>query len=324
VLNGNAEGDSMSKWFLGVDGGQSSTVALIGDETGCVVGVGRAGPCNHVSHEESRTKYREAIGGAVDAALKSAKLTQIRFEAACLGLSGGPGDKDALTREIVQASRYIFTHDAHVALIGAAGGKPGVIVIAGTGSIAYGKNAAGKTARAGGWGYIFGDEGSAFDLVRQALRAALRHEEGWGPETALRRHLLRNTGAASINEVLHLFYTPDYPRAKVAAMAPLVDEAANAGDAVARDILGDAARSLAALAEAVETQLYPGEEYGNIYYSGGVFKSALLLERFQAVMEMGGLRKVAPPLYPPAAGALMEAWATSNVHATPQHLPSNI
>ena len=80
----------MSRWFLGVDGGQSSTSALIGDESGRVVGVGYAGPCNHVSTAESQGRFRDAIGGAVGAAVKAAGLTEVRFAVACLGLGGGP------------------------------------------------------------------------------------------------------------------------------------------------------------------------------------------------------------------------------------------
>ena len=176
----------MSRWFLGVDGGQSSTTALIGDETGRVAGMGRGGPCNHVSSAEARTRFIDAMGGAVGAALRAAGIAEAMFEAACLGLSGGPDDKEALVRDLVHAQKYSITNDAVIALVGATAGEPGVIAIAGTGSIAFGRNAEGRTARAGGWGYAFGDEGGAFDLVRQAVRAGLRQEEGWGTATALR------------------------------------------------------------------------------------------------------------------------------------------
>src|SRR5665213_947749 len=239
------QGESVSRWFLGVDGGQSSTSALIGDESGRVVGVGNAGPCNHVSTAESHARFCDAIGGAVGAALKASGLTEIRFAAACLGLSGGPADKEALVRELVAAEQYRVTNDAVIALLGATAGEPGVIAIAGTGSIAYGCNVEGRTARAGGWGYVFGDEGGAFDIVRQAVRASLRKEEGWGHATTLREALLEATGASDVNDLLHRFYTPAYPRARIASYAALVDEAARNGDAAAREILHNAAQALA-------------------------------------------------------------------------------
>jgi len=156
--------------YLGIDGGQSGTTALIGDESGRVVGRGKAGPCNHARASEGRRKFLAALRDSISAAIQG----DPEFAAACMGFSGGPDDKEALAREVVRAERYLITHDAHIALVGATGGAPGIIVIAGTGSIAFGRNAAGKSARAGGWGYVFGDEGGAFDLVRQALRAVLR------------------------------------------------------------------------------------------------------------------------------------------------------
>ena len=119
----------------------------------------------------------------------------VRFEAVCAGFSGGPTDKDALLREAVRGSQYTMTTDAMIALSGATAGAPGIITIAGTGSISYGRNASREVARVGGWGYVFGDEGGGFDITRQALRAVLRHEEGWGPGTALREALLSATGA---------------------------------------------------------------------------------------------------------------------------------
>ena len=170
------------KLFLGVDGGQSSTTALIGDENGRVLGVGRAGPCNHAGAAEGRSKFVHALGACVQDALAQAseairKATPdvseatadaTRFECACLGFSGGPEDKEKLAREIVDAKQYAFTHDALIALSGAAAGGPGVVTIAGTGSIAFGRNSVGRTARAGGWGYTFGDDGGAFDQIGRA------------------------------------------------------------------------------------------------------------------------------------------------------------
>jgi len=110
----------------------------------------------------------------------------------------------------------MVTSDAFIALSGATAGGPGLVAIAGTGSIAFGRNAAGRTARAGGWGYLFGDEGGAFSIVRQALRAALRHEEGWGAPTELRPALLEATGAASANDLLHRLYTAEFTRQRIA------------------------------------------------------------------------------------------------------------
>ena len=168
-------------YFLGVDGGQSSTTAVIGDETGRVVGVGYGGPCNHAGAAEGRAKLVGAIQQSLRGACAQAGLDaeSARFTSACLGFSGGPADKESILRDILRSERILVTDDALIALAGATAGEPGLVVISGTGSIAFGRNSAGRTARAGGWGYLFGDEGGAFWIARQAVRAALRWEEGW-------------------------------------------------------------------------------------------------------------------------------------------------
>ncbi len=312
--------------FLGVDGGQTATVALIGDESGRVLGVGRGGPCNHVGGPEGREKFIGAIRDSVGEACRRAGLDpeRVRFRAACLGFSGGPEDKRELLEQMLHADRLIVTTDALIALCGATGGEPGIIAIAGTGSIAFGRNAAGRTARAGGWGYVFGDEGGGFDLVRKALRAALRYEEGWGPETRLHGLLLEATGAASANDLLHRFYTAEFPRPRIAALAVLVDRAAGEGDGIARRILEEAAAELARLVEAVRGQLFGPGEGARVAYVGGVFRSGMLRERFvELVGRMPGCA-CHSPLYPPAAGALLEAWRAAGLQPQLRGLPEEL
>ncbi len=301
--------------FLGVDGGQSSTTAVIGDETGRIVGEGIGGPCNHATAEEGRAKLESAIRDSVGRACAQASLDpeRIRFEAACFGMSGGPDDKQTIVANLVRAGKLIVTTDAEIALSGATGTGQGIIVIAGTGSIAFGRNAAGTLVRAGGWGYIFGDEGSAFDIVRQALRAALRMEEGWGPQTALRSMFLEATGARDMNGALHRFYTPEWPRVRVAALAPKVDELALAGDSLALDILNGAAMQLATLTASVRTQLWKTGEPVAIAYGGGVFQSGRVLQRFRMVLELDPGNSAGPPKHGPAEGALLEAYRAAGI-----------
>jgi len=312
-----------SRYFLGVDGGQSSTAAVIGDETGRVLGRGSGGPCNHVGAAEGRQKFLSAIGGCVGQAQKEAGMPAgAAFEAACLGFSGGPADKEALIKEILPIGKAFVTTDALIALAGATGGKPGVIVIAGTGSISFGRNGEGKTARAGGWGYIYGDEGGGFDLTRQALRAALRMEEGWGPATELRARLLEATGARNANELLHRLYTTDWPRPRIAALSRLVDETAAAGDRIAEDLLHAAAQQLAGFASAVRRQLFANNEDVPIAYIGGVFQSLRLLENFRSLLELDEHNKVTAPQFGPAAGALLEAYRIAGLRVTLSNVPA--
>src|SRR5579864_5639073 len=125
--------------FLGVDGGQSGTSALIGDENGLVLGAGTGGPCNHAAAAEGRAKLERAVRDTVGEACALASLDprSVHFAAACFGMSGGPEDKRAILGEIVAADMLVVTTDADIALAGATEGEPGIITIAGTGSIAF-------------------------------------------------------------------------------------------------------------------------------------------------------------------------------------------
>jgi N-acetylglucosamine kinase len=296
--------------FLGVDGGQSGTRVLIGDENGCILGAGDAGPCNHAAAGEGRRNLEKAVAEGLAAACASAGLdpSGVSFEAACLGMSGGPDDKREILAGMLRTGRLIVTHDAAIALAGATSAGQGIVVIAGTGSMAFGRNAEGRTARAGGWGHLFGDEGSGFDIARQALRAALRMEEGWGPPTSLRQGLLEATGAASANEILHLFYGSDWPRSRVAALAPLADGAAAEPDRIASEILKAAADALAKLAAAVRSRLWRPGDPVEVAYVGGVFRNRALLERFRTLVESEGGNTCGSPRHGPAEGALLEAY----------------
>jgi N-acetylglucosamine kinase-like BadF-type ATPase len=265
----------------------------VGDENGRLIGVGRAGSC------------RDA--GSLRDALREAGVEGIEFESACFGLSGG-GEGGG--RELVLAQQYVFTHDADVALMGAGAD---VIVIAGTGSMAFGRDREGRTARAGGWGFEFGDEGSAFDLVREALRAALRFEEGWGTDTALRG--MFPDGA---HEAMHRYYGGGISKAEMAGMAPMIDDAAAAGDHAAGEILRSGAQQLATLVGIVRGQLVGAS---TVSYHGGVFKSAVVLERFRMLVEMKEGTKVIAPRYGPAAGALLMAYRAAGVTCLLENVP---
>ena len=309
--------------FLGVDGGQSSTTVVIGDPDGTIRGWAVAGPCNHVGAAEGRPKFlrvmRDCLGRA--AAMAGLAPEHPKFRAACLGMSGGPDDKVGLLAELLESEHVEVTHDGRIALAGAMSGGPGAIVISGTGTISFGQDATGKTARAGGWGYVFGDEGGGFDLVRQAVRAALREQEGWGPRTPLTPALLAETGAANANALVHLFYTSEWPRSRVAALAPVVSRIAEEGDPVALGILTQSAQALAMLAGAVRRQLWEPEARSRLAWIGGTFQSTILLDRFRTLVELDGMVSTSPPDHAPAMGALILAYRGVGLPTIPEPIP---
>ena len=305
----------MSTYYLGVDGGQSSTTAIVGDEGGRIIGYGRGGACNHVSGPESKARFV----GAIRQAVQQASPGVFHFSSACLGFSGGAEDKAQWLDEVFTAERRMVTHDGLIALAGAMGGKPGVIIIAGTGQFAFGRNASGRTARAGGWGYIYGDEGGGFDLTRQAMRAALRAEEGWGPSTAMREMLLQVSGAKDANDLVHRLYTPEFPRPVIASWSHLVNDAAEDGDAPAQQILQEAGRQLADYTLAVYRNLFFSADVA-VAHIGGAFKSKRLLNAFRSCLSPV---VAAPPLYGPATGALIEAYREAGLTPVLTNVPES-
>jgi N-acetylglucosamine kinase-like BadF-type ATPase len=298
----------MTRFYLGVDGGQSSTKALLADETGRVIGRGHGGPCNHVASAEGRSKFLSAVGDCLRQAYHEAGLesASVHFASVCLGLSGGAEDKEAYTKELIASDRYKLTHDAEIALLGGTAGEPGIIVIAGTGSIAFGLNAQQQTARAGGWGYIFGDEGGGFDLAKQAIRRALQHEEGWGPPTTLRKALLEVSGAATVNGLMHQLYNK-FDRTQIASYASLVTSAAEKGDQAALEILKAAVSSLTSYVTGVYDQLFKKSETVQIVAVGGVFKIHLLMQQLMQKIYSSLHCPLGNPRLSPSAGALLEA-----------------
>ncbi len=319
----------MPKFFLGVDGGQTSTVALIGDENGVVIGHGAGGPSNHVQGPGGRQRFRDAVKTAVNAAWRSSPFAARKalpvFESAHFGLTGGPENKEQIIREVLRVRHLGLSHDAITALMGATEARPGIIVIAGTGSISFGMNSTGRTARVGGWGYVFGDEGSAFGIARAALVAALRQQEGWGPPTRLHRRILDFSEAKDIYEAMHKWYSLEFPRDRIASFSQQVDEAARAGDRVARRILDSAAQELALLAGRVRRRLFKPDERALVCYVGGVWKSRIMRHRFRKLVQAQGNNRVVAPALGPAAGALLAAYRNAGHTAVRlKNLPTHL
>lgn len=227
-------------------------------------------------------------------------------------MSGGPEGKRRILRELTPAEVVEVTSDAEAALVGATAGGAGVAVVAGTGSIALARNAEGHRARSGGWGYIFGDEGGAFDIARRALRRALAAEEGWGPPTALLELFRRQVSVGTANEALHRFYTAAWPRDRIARLAPQVDREAERGDPQAREVLREAGVALAGLA-AHAARSMPGGGCGLVVYPcGGVFCSRRVASAFSAATRERGF-EIGAPAHNPIIGALLLAYRARGV-----------
>lgn len=246
---------------LGVDGGGTKTVAWLASTDGGelqVVGRGEAGSSNPQAAGWSTAL--DNVQCAIDRALLAAGAGRARVRAACLALAGAGRDSDRQrvedwARRSGFAEQVLVTHDALPVLAAGTPGGVGVAVISGTGSLAFGRNSAGQTARAGGWGYLIGDEGSGYAIARQALQAAARAWDGRGPQTALSDRLLAELGLAQPSELIHAVYGRQQDRHWLAGLAPVAVEAADAGDPIAGRIIDEAAADLAAMCAAVAKQL---------------------------------------------------------------------
>jgi N-acetylglucosamine kinase-like BadF-type ATPase len=229
--------------FAGVDAGASKTLAIVVDTAGREVGRALAGSANYqaIGLERALAHLRQALGKAADTA-----GAQLPLAAACIGMAGidRPTDSDTWLPHLRPLAGAIhLTNDAELAL-SALDGAVGVAIIAGTGSIALGRDPRGATARTGGWGHLLGDEGSGYDIGRQALQAATRAADGRGPQTTLLALIVRRWHLQSPSDILGQVY-PARGTARIAQLSSLVFAAARAGDRVARAIVARAAGEIA-------------------------------------------------------------------------------
>jgi len=245
-------------YYLGFDGGGTKTDCYLVDAQGNVLHHATAGPSNPL-----RAGYAKAwftLSDAADFVLERQRLKASDIAGICAGI-GGAG-RDSVARRIATflerafpEAKVMVTTDLAITLDAALGGSQaeGAILVVGTGSAAFGRDATGKTARAGGRGPWFSDEGSAFDIGRRALAAVVRADESRGPQTALSAKMLKWLGCNDWTRVLDwVIKNPDdvFPR-----VFPLVAELGDKGDAVACEILTTAAHSLADLAASVIRKL---------------------------------------------------------------------
>ena len=258
---------------LGIDAGGTKTVCQLADERGEVLAEARRGGANLQAAGE--LDVEKVLHGVMNEVLGDTDLTPA---AICLGIAGVDRPEDSavvrgIMKRIGYKARVLVVNDALVALEAGAAGQPGVVVIAGTGSIAYGRNAHDEAARAGGWGYVLGDEGSGYWIGRAALRAVLRQSDRRGPVTRLTTLLLEHFQVAHAQDLIHQVYHPALRPAAIAALAQCVQRAFTAGDAVAIGILRGAADQLEASAMSVARRLdLVGTQFPFVL-AGGMFRA---------------------------------------------------
>jgi N-acetylglucosamine kinase-like BadF-type ATPase len=288
-------------WIIGIDGGGTKTQAAIGDLSGHVAAVATGDSANPLSRPWADVE--ETIRGLIQELLKRANIGKEEVDALYIGLGGA--DRPAVSSKIESAfarewqGRLFIDNDAVAALYSGTWGKPGVVLIAGTGSIAYAVDHNNRRYRVGGWGYLLGDEGSGYDLGRQGAIAVLRAFDGRGEATLLTSLMLAHYGLAAPDELIAQIYGSENPRKELGVCSRIVEHAANQGDAVAMNIISHSAHSLVEMVEACHAKL--GEALP-VVLAGGLLTTETRMRQ--------ELRKIASfamctPTVPPVIGALV-------------------
>lgn len=258
--------------YLGIDGGGTKTTCVVANENS-LLGSATSGGSNITRWGE--TRVREALQTGVKEACATAAIDPQTINSTCVGLSGAgrPEVREAVARmmaEIVGGHVQVVS-DLETTLEAAFGGGPGVITIAGTGSISYGRDAQGHTARSGGWGLAISDEGSGQWIGRAAVSAVLGAKDA-GDEPALLESILRAWNLSTLDELVR--HANASPAPDFSSLFPLVLEAAAHGDALAGGVLDRAGVELAALARNVIHRLFGGAGSVPVAMSGGVFRQS--------------------------------------------------
>jgi glucosamine kinase len=291
--------------FLGIDGGGSKTSCIIGDESS-VLGRGNSAGSNVVRVGERQA--RKSLGAAIRQACAATNIGPEQVEKTCVGIAGGtlPEIAAVVHRAVSEfvSGEIIVVGDMVIAMEAAFGAGPGVIVIAGTGSIVYGRNSKGRTARAGGWGFAISDEGSGHWIGRSAVAACMRayDEMGIDNKSLLLDRIMKSWDLSTREQlVIAANKSPDF-----AGLFPAVLAAADAGDEMARTVLTQAGAELAALAKIVAARLFSPAKAVPVAVSGGVFSNSALVRQVLYDRLSAENPRVLPnaALVDPAKGAL--------------------
>jgi N-acetylglucosamine kinase len=259
------------QYVIGIDAGGTKTVGLLADETGKVLAEVRGSGANLQTHGELEV---EKVFDEIMEALRQGRT----ISAVGLGIAGVDRPHDeAVIRGILRRLGHRETarvvNDAAIALVAGAPEGRGIVVLAGTGSIAYGLDGTGKSARSGGYGFLLADEGSGYWLGHQALRSTVRAADGRGPATRLAPLVFEAMEVTSVSELVPRVYEKGLPKHRIAALAPLVQRARDEGDEVAAALVEGGARELALAARAVARQLDFGNAPFPVVLAGGAFKA---------------------------------------------------
>ncbi|MCX7568821.1 N-acetylglucosamine kinase [Tumebacillus sp. DT12] len=294
--------------YVGIDGGGSKTRALVATETGVLIADLLADGCNVNRYGWERSQH---VLDQLFEQIRAALPADTAVAAIYLGLAGIDREPDRRRMTEWASSRWTdcavrVEHDGMPALAAGSGGRPGIVLISGTGSVAFGIDPSGRQDRAGGWGYLIGDEGSGYDIGRRALQAVMKSHDGLLPPTRLTALLLARYGVEHPTGLIPVVYSDTFSKERMAEVSRFVFAAVAEGDVVALRLLNGAADELGALVRVLLERLDFGDSLVPVVATGGLFHAgspllALVQERLQ------GQAEVLVSDHPPVAGAWMLA-----------------
>ena len=300
----------MPEWILGLDGGGTKTLLALANKNGDVLGPFVGTGINPFDQPNWKNELEALLADC------PVKREEIAFSSFGLPGYGESVAINAQQLEVVKnfaGEHSVALNDVAVAFNGALAGKPGVLILAGTGSMAWAGNGSAQT-RVGGFGDGFGDEGSGYWIGQRALQKLSWTLDGRLEDDRYRETMLEAIGAGDIEGLIAWFYGLEHRRSRVAALAKSLDQLADAGNLTAKNILLEAANLLAAHGKTAwkKLELQPGS---SISYAGSVFKSRTVRETVRHQLE--DLGRWQAPLASPIAGALIDAatragWTTDS------------
>ena len=307
---------------IGIDGGGTKTKAIMANNNGEILATAIAGPSN--PNAISANELEQTIR-SIFFQLHNENQTEFQKVQFCFAGMAGAGEgniRNAIHEVIEKVCReydipFQIHNDGVNALFAGTYGEPGIVLISGTGSIAYGMSKDGHFHRVGGWGYLFDDLGSGYDLGRAALMAVFQAFDGRGEETLLTNLLKKYFQVEDIPSIVPKVYQHKAPRSIIAPISHLVFDAYDNGDFVAKKIIDRAGEELSRIVQSMQKRLNLDEHQNIVFVSGGIFNRLDVLERYM-------LKHFSEPInfqrlqHEPVVGAVVAALKQLNLEITCQ------
>lgn len=276
------------RYIIGIEGGGTESTYIAADFNNNILSRVTSGGTNITASPLDQIKSN--IHASIKELVKAGNLNLGDCKAVCMGTAGVNRDKERMIMEDVISSIGIdcpikVVNDSEIALAAATGKDEGIIVIAGTGSIAYGKNSEGISCTAGGWGHLIGDEGSGYWIAKEAINRSLKSAEGIIPYTRLTQILMEHLGILRVEDFIGFVYHSPFDKRKIAALGPIVDKAYQLGDYEAKSILVEAADGLVSMTRSIIGRLgFEGKPIDIVIHGSVITKNQLVNQRFSKLV----------------------------------------